>query len=297
MISDLNHADSCGATPLDWAALVTNAVTVLLSWWAFEVPKLFRNGGIRQYWNAISWGCLRLCMPSVAAITAVSSTSDRKAWLKRYYYGLSPDGAEERLTKIQSLKSGLTDALVIVSTVSSLYTLHSTPESQLSGWNSSLWSFPSCPAAIYGIWISLASRTKLTPGWTLGLGLLWACAIGAGVGYAVSQIKGSYAIGTIGCYVAIALPWGYISFLGPLMLVTLVITVFARIGGVAAGALSPDAYFPFCALKGPALAAPYIAMGGITGVLSLFAFFRSLMAVAGGKERRVQQSRGVVVDG
>jgi len=45
--------------------------------------------------------------------------------------------------------------------------------------------------------------------------------------------------------------------------------ILARVSGVAIGALSKDAYFPFCALKSVAFGATYLTMGIVAALLGM----------------------------
>ena len=67
------------------------------------------------------------------------------------------------MTTFQYIKVLITDALSIASTCMSIYKLctsQTMDNLELSGFNGSLYTYPSLPVAVIGLWILVASRTK-----------------------------------------------------------------------------------------------------------------------------------------
>jgi hypothetical protein len=72
-------------------------------------------------------------------------------------------------------------------------------------------------------------------------------------------------------FVQMAFPLGLIFGFGALLMtVALYCSVLSRVGGPAAGAMMPKAYFPLCALQGAPFAVPYLIVGILGALLSVY---------------------------
>lgn len=260
---------SCDASITDWATLVITTISINITWWVLEIPKL-RHGKPKNFIDAVAWQCLRMCFPPVAAIYAIVSTPQHKLWPKRYYKGPQIGEEPEHFKALDFLKCAAVDMITIVSVVLSIHHLYKSPGENASGWNSSLWSFPSFPVTVYGLSIQFAAALQLRRRNALILGLLFAVGAGAGIGYAISQSANPSFKFAVILYGIMSTPLILLFPTLQLTLVLLMIITLMRIGGVAVGALTPEAYFPFCALKGPAFAVPYIVFGAVASLLALY---------------------------
>ncbi len=146
--------DPCGATPLDWAVLVITTFTINISWWALELSTA-RKHGVKAYFEATCWQCLRVCMPCVAGIWAISHNPNlRLRWPRYYYFGPSSHDVDSArpMTTFDSAKVVSVDLFSIAATGMSIYKFCVLPAGyDFSGINTALYLYPSLPVAIIGL--------------------------------------------------------------------------------------------------------------------------------------------------
>ncbi|PPR07454.1 hypothetical protein CVT26_013485 [Gymnopilus dilepis] len=253
----------CDAEALDWAIFSLTIISTNVTWWLFPLPTLFKSG-FKTYAHDVAWECLRLQAPTFAAIRA-SDHPDRSCWQMIYYAGII-----KQPTRFGTLKAFLKDSLIVVSSILSIYKLCSgDPSRDISGLNVSLWMYPSLPVAILGLSISIFSRTQFK-GWVICI-IILSVIVGVATGIAVA-ISRTYGHGievpaTI-LMIYMGIPWW--ALLPPLIIPTIVLATFAKIGGPVVGAVSPGAYFPFCPLRGWGFASPILALGIISAGLAMY---------------------------
>ncbi|KAH7923623.1 hypothetical protein BV22DRAFT_569737 [Leucogyrophana mollusca] len=265
----------CDAQPLDWALLILMVITTHVTWWAMHLPTLWREG-FGPFLHDVAWECTRIHLPSFVGVISVHA-HERQHWHTNYYQGVMGKMTNAGVTKVF-----LKDSLVLVTSILSIYRLCTALQSKssdadLSGLNSSLWNYPSLPTALIGICISIAVKTSLRPSYTFVFTTVVIAIAGTAIVLAThfsdSQQTNVW-IGILVTYLIMALPFSLIAPRSILPVITVTLAAFARVGGPVAGALSPDAYFPYCALKGPAFGAPLLAMGILAGLLALYGFIR-----------------------
>ncbi|KAH8692601.1 hypothetical protein BGW36DRAFT_430357 [Talaromyces proteolyticus] len=277
--------EKCDATALDWASLVITFITVNVTWWLIDIPKTWKFG-FRAYINAISWQCLRISLPSVAAVYAFYHHKETHEMAKIYYHGFHPDSEEQRrpMALMQVMRALVVDSLTIVATCMTIYkachvTTDSIGDPTVSGWNISLWVYPTLPVAIMGFWMLAASYFRIRNPWILLAGgflaLALACVTFTLVLYYLSPLRnGNMWVASLILYIYLALPWSLILPGTPLELLILAMSVMVRAGGVTAGALSSDAYFPFCQLRKKAFGGVYLALGILAALFAIYARFK-----------------------
>jgi hypothetical protein len=151
-------------------------------------------------------------------------------------------------------------------------------ELDMSGLNSTYWAYPSLPVALIGFWLLAASELKLRNIWAILIGgflvLAISCVAFTLVLYYLSPLRqdSTWILPTVE-YILISLPWALIPHLIFQLLVPAV-SVIVRTGGVALGAMTPDAYFPFCKLKGNGFGGTYLAFGVLAAVLAIYGRFK-----------------------
>jgi hypothetical protein len=274
---DSTTTSQCTDSYTDWAGLIVSILAMNVSWWLLDIP-LIRTRGFQHYLKSVAWQCYRLYLPSLAALYALRAAETPQEPPLIYYTGpqsLSDDPTSpRRLSKFRLAKSLLIDAMTIVATGLSIRTATRTPVgTPISGSNSTLWAFPSLPVAIIGLWLLLCSFTGWQRRYILFGGLLVVLAVGLALVLPlalVSPIDRSTSgwFPAILSYVLMALP---IMLYARLLPIGMVIVILARVGGVAIGAMTPGAYFPFCPLKSVAFGAVYIAVGSLGGLLAMIA--------------------------
>lgn len=287
-MSDYYNPDNervCDASTMDWASLIVTFVTVNVTWWLIDIPKIWKFG-FGAYINAISWQCLRVSLPSVAAVYAYYHHKEPHEMAKIYYHGFHPDPEQQRLpmTKMQVARALVVDSLIIAATCMTIYKACNLPTDSagdvtISGWNMSLWVYPSLPVAIIGFWMMAASQLRVRNPWILsGVGFIaiaLACVTFSLVLYYVSPLRqGSMWVASLILYIYLALPWSLILPSIALELLIIAMSVMVRAGGVVAGALSKDAYFPFCSLRGGAFGGVYLAIGILAALFAIYARFK-----------------------
>ena len=282
----MDPTTQCTTSTLEWAGLIITIISMNVSWWLFDIPLLWKHG-IKQYIYSVTWQCFRLYMPSMAAIYAISMAGSPEENASIYYTGPFHEGpdsatpssnAEHKtsrgLTRFQFTKALVIDSLSVVSAGLSINNaIHTSAGAELSGFNSSLWSYPSLPVAAIGLWLLFSSKLRWSRAWTVWLGLLFVVAVGAALALPLALRSpaakaGNLWIAAVICYVYMGLP---VAALGgaALTLLCIALALLIRVGGITAGALSTMAYFPFCQLKNEAFGVIYLVVGCIGAVLAL----------------------------
>lgn len=269
----------CTSSSVEWAGLVVSVISINVSWWLFDIPLLWQHG-IKRYLESVAWQCYRLHMPAVVAIYALRKATTRQEGPRIYYTGLfhDPDTpSDEGLSKFQYGKALLIDLLTVVATGVTMSTaIHTPANSDISGTNSSLWSFPSLPVAVHGLWILLCSRLDWPRRRTTLLGILVVLVVGAALilplalASPVERATSVWFPALLG-YLVMALP---ILICPPFVLIGTALVVIDRVGGLALGAISPIAYFPFCQIKGDAFGVTYLVVGAIGGIMAIGGWLR-----------------------
>jgi hypothetical protein len=285
-MSDYTPAgEKCDASTMDWASLVVTFITVNVTWWLIDIPKIWKFG-FGAYINAISWQCLRISLPSVAAVYAYYHHKEPHEMAKIYYHGFHPDPEQQRLpmTRMQVARALVVDSLIVAATCMTIYkactlTTDSSGDSTISGWNTSLWVYPTLPVAIIGFWMLAASQFRIRNPWILFsvgfIAIALVCLTFSLVLYYVSPLRhGNMWVASLILYIYLALPWSLILPSLGLELLLLAMSVMVRAGGVAAGALSSDAYFPFCQLRNGAFGGVYLALGILAALFAIYGRFK-----------------------
>ncbi|KAF9528759.1 hypothetical protein CPB83DRAFT_894003 [Crepidotus variabilis] len=266
------RAQCDNSTDLDLALFILTIISTHVTWWLLSLPTLYKHG-FKTYMHDVAWECLRLHQPSFIAFRACFG-EDRKYWQANYY-----SGVRRPTDNLKDLgKAVLKDGLIVVSTCLSLSKLANRgSNADLSGLNSSLWNYPSLPVAIYGLSITIFSKipptSRLRPWHMFFITTLVIIIIATAVALAMA-----YTVGRgiwIGCTILIlfmALPlWGIHPKLG---FMTAILAAVARTAGPIFGALSPNAYFPFCELRGWAFAGPLLAFTILALLMALYGIFQ-----------------------
>ncbi|KAF8163810.1 hypothetical protein B0H34DRAFT_697049 [Crassisporium funariophilum] len=258
-----NKVDQCNTEPLDWALFILTIISTHVTWWLLPLPRLYTHG-FRTYIHDVSWDCLRLQAPSYVAYLACGG-QERANWQTCYYTGI-----KKPTTRFGDIKAFVKDSLVVVSTCLALYRLCAGgSDKDLSGLNSSLWMYPSLPVAIYGLFISIFARTQVKL-WIVAvssLTFLILLAIAIALIIAFTYGRGIWIPCTM-LMLFMTLPTWAIA--PKLLAMAIFFSTFARIGGMVIGAVSPGAYFPFCALRGWGFAGPVLALALIALILGVY---------------------------
>ncbi|KDR77769.1 hypothetical protein GALMADRAFT_155537 [Galerina marginata CBS 339.88] len=255
----------CDAKALDWALFAFTIISTHVTWWLLPLPTLFTRG-FRIYIHDVAWESLRLQVPSFVAYQSCFK-QERSHWQMCYFSGVASPS-----TRLRDLKAIFKDSFIVVSTVLALYRLSKggKADKDLSGINSSLWNYPSLPVAIFGLSISIFSRTKVK-GWIISLLTITIIVIiGAAIAVVIALTygHGMWVWSTV-LMIYMGLPlW---AFVPRLIVLSAILSALARMGGPIIGAVSPNAYFPFCALRGWGFAGPLLALGIVNCFLGLYA--------------------------
>jgi hypothetical protein len=283
----VDQSNDCSAKALDWALLILNILTTHVLWWAIHVPVLIREGFV-QFYKDVSWECLRLHQPGYVGLVSCL-TSPQEHWQARYFTGRT----NELSVFKKYFKPFVTDTLLIASSILSIYRLCTglRQNEDLSGLNSSLWSYPSLPVAITGLWIVIVSRTKLRKRWVFLGHLLVISLIGTAIALVVhfnDPYRTSLWYPALVIFVCMSIPIGIFDIRLAMLLIAL--AALARAGGPIFGATSNTAYFPFCKLRGMKFAAPLIVFTVIAALLALVALITKLPELnAAIREERVKR--------
>ncbi|GLB35684.1 hypothetical protein LshimejAT787_0212490 [Lyophyllum shimeji] len=269
---NVDQTADCGPSSLDWAILVLTVITTHVTWWATHIPTIFREG-IRTYLEDVAWECLRFHEPGYVGLVS-SMIAPREEWQAKYYTGRTKE-----LSKFKKYVSPfIIDSSLVVSSILSVYRLcNGLRQGQdLSGWNSSLWCYPSLPVALTGIWIVIASRLQLRVRFVLLGQLLMIAGIGAAIALAVHYNDPGRTNIWIGSTVIFAVMGTPLAIIVPqLSFMVIVLAAVGRSVGPIAGALSTDAYFPFCALRGTRFGAPLITFTVLACLFAMYGMVRT----------------------
>jgi len=96
-------------------------------------------------------------LPSCVIVVACLQDGRREHWQALYY-----NRVWEKLPTFACAKGLIIDTLSVISSVIAIYRLYSGQSVSISGLNSGLWSYPSLPGTIFGIWLWVASRMRMT---------------------------------------------------------------------------------------------------------------------------------------
>jgi len=277
-----HKSESCDTSIFDWVALAITIIYVHITWWLFDIPKLWKHG-MRSFLDAICWQCLRISMPSVAGIYAVYHAIELDDLPKIYYYGFDPNDERQPMTPFEYIKALITDTLSVIATCVTIYqACHFKPnrngEIDASGWNSKYWAYPTLPVSLIGFWLLAVPRLKLGNIWLILTGgffvLTIPCVAFTLVLYYLSPSRdgGIWFMATFE-YLYLSLPLAFFPHVAFQLLVP-ALSVFARTGGVAAGALSEDASFPFCQLRNKPFGWTYLSFGILAALLAIYGRFK-----------------------
>lgn len=272
---------TCGASARDWASLMLTIFAVNVSWWLLYIPTIWQRG-TRQYFNKVLWQCLRTNLPSVAAMVALKLGEDRTKWPSLYYYGPSdpdadPETGVKPIDRLRSFKVAFADTAVIVGTIMTIVQYCQMDEdSDVSGLNSSMFLFPSLPAALFGLLFVVGSRLSFRRRYIILLGVLVLGVVLAAfvlvMRFASARDDNLFYIAMF-LYLYMTLPFCIFQY----WLMDIFQTFFAvgaRILGVVAGAMSEKAYFPYCELKNDVFGGIYLGVGLLGGFFALFAKYK-----------------------
>ncbi|KAF8507909.1 hypothetical protein BU17DRAFT_57103 [Hysterangium stoloniferum] len=257
----------CETDALDWGIFVLTMINLNVTWWLFHLPALFREG-FKCYLHDVAWECLRVHLPSRAALTSTWK-QEHKYWHMCYYSGIHKEA-----TLGGYIKDFVKDSFIFVTTCLSIYRLCRGGSTQdVSGLNSSLWMYPSLPVAVYGVWITIAAWMRVKRWVLYTVGLLILSIILTAMALTINFLyRNNIWIGSTLAIVFMAFPLFLISH--RFILFGVAFGSFARIGGPLAGALNSGAYFPFCSARGWGFAGPVMALGIVSALLALFASIR-----------------------
>jgi hypothetical protein len=288
---------ACTHSSLEWAGLIISIVAINVSWWLFDVPLIWKHSW-KHYLNSVMWQCFRLYMPGIAAIYAIRMATSCEEQPFIYYTGTTHDASStdqpSRLSKFKYTKALLTDSVTIVATGITLSTaVHSPVGTNISGFNSSLRSYPSLPVAVWGLWLILCSHLRWKSGWAKWAGFLVVICVGLALALplALASPEGrssSIWFPALIGYIIMGLPILAYSF--RVAVVAEMFVVIIRVGGIGIGACTPMAYFPFCQLKGKAFGVTYLLVGSIGGLIALCGLFNYLYRIL--NENRQSPSQG-----
>ncbi|KAL1956131.1 hypothetical protein VTO42DRAFT_7566 [Malbranchea cinnamomea] len=88
----------CDPSAFEWTILAFIIVCVSLSWWVYEIPTIFRRGGIRQFILRLSWQAIRVHSPVYVAHCVLTHRHDPGDWAVMYYFGADFLGREHSET-------------------------------------------------------------------------------------------------------------------------------------------------------------------------------------------------------
>ncbi|PPR07453.1 hypothetical protein CVT26_013486 [Gymnopilus dilepis] len=255
--------NDCDAKALDWALFILTIISTYVTWWLFPLPTLFRLG-FRAYLHDVSWESLRLLVPSMTAFKAIAQ--DRTHWQMSYYSGVAKPS-----TRLQDLKAFLKDSIIIVSTILAIYRLckGGKADQNLSGLNSSLWNYPSLPVAVLGLCVSIFARIQVRNWIMYVVTLIIIFTIGGAMAAIIAVTFGhGIWISPLFILIYMALPLWKLS--PKLFVASIVASAGARMMGPIVGAVSPEAYFPFCPLRGWKFSGPLLGIGIVNCILAFY---------------------------
>ncbi|EEH43086.1 uncharacterized protein PADG_07906 [Paracoccidioides brasiliensis Pb18] len=260
--------------PLDWGGFITTVISVNTFWWIWDIPLIWQRG-FRAYIDAITWECVRLYMPSVAAAFAIYHTSDRARWPKLYYFGGRDEALTESMTDAEVMRIVVTDSLNVTATVLTLSQLFIKGSDML--FNTALWAFPSLQVSLIGIWIVGSSYTIKRPRQHIFMGgavlilLIGSCTGVILMSSTVTKIQ-AWLPATM-LFIFMATP--FCLYLSEILITSVVlVAIMGRVGGLAFTALLPGYFVPSPYIKHPVFGTAYLVMGIAGGILAVYGRFR-----------------------
>lgn len=141
---------------------------------------------------------------------------------------------------------------------------------------STVFIFPTLPVALYGLLFLIGSRLRLRRRYIILLGISVLAAVLIALTlvmrFASSSDRGLW-IPSMILYLYMTLSLAALQH--PLLIVCQIVLVTgARIVGIAAGAMSDRAYFPYCELKNDVFGGFYLAVGLLGGLLAFCAKYK-----------------------
>lgn len=266
----------CDADSVDWATLVLMFIGINMSWWLADLPKLWQQG-VRAYFDAVIWQCLRVSLPSVVGIFSVYHAIDSNDIPRIYYRGFYHQ-QERKPTGSGFPVAVISDGMVMVAVFMAIYkactrTVPDGDPASISGWNV-VWLYPTLPAAVIGLCLFGATALNLQKKWVIilstALVLVVVCVVVSLILYYVSVMSGSKAwvFGAV-IYLIYCLPLALIRVIA-FQLVATGWTVLIRVGFLGIGILSERGYFPFCEVRYRAFGGIYIGLGVLAVVIAMY---------------------------
>ncbi|KAL2124943.1 hypothetical protein VTJ04DRAFT_1308 [Mycothermus thermophilus] len=88
-----DHPENCETvSPLGWASLIFTIFTIQVMWWASDIHLLFKprdkGGGLRAYFDAVVWACIRATSPMSAGAIALHCGDGPAHGARIYYQGV-----------------------------------------------------------------------------------------------------------------------------------------------------------------------------------------------------------------
>ena len=264
---------NCTASSLDWASLILTMLAVNVNWWLFHIPLIWQKG-FKAYSDKVMWQCVRSCIPAFAAVAVLKQAgTDKTLWPSIYYLGPEGEYAEwpQKMTRFKYAKALVTDTKILIATIMSVVQFcQMSPDGDFSGLNSSTWTFPALPMALYGILFLIGSRLPMRRRYII-IGGIFVLAV---VLVALVLTMRFGASSDRGLWYPAMMMFLYSTI--PVALVPSILGVMVilygglnRVLGVAIGAMSERAYFPYCQLKNDTFGGIYLGFGLLAGVLAL----------------------------
>ncbi|KXX78111.1 hypothetical protein MMYC01_205098 [Madurella mycetomatis] len=271
----LNPATCDTITPLTWASLVVTFFAIQLSWWIFDIPLLWKKGGVGAFITAISWACVRSHTPCSAGIIAAVKGRDASEFARVYYLGkprLAMVPPQWTARKYWSCLGA--DLASVAATAMTLYQACTLSEHDPRRFGMSLWMYPSLPVALMGLCLLAGEhffpRTKKGNWWLLAMTV--SVQILAGVGIAVllwwfdSTERDMWYLSII-FYSIMLVPVVLIRQAGSFLILG---SWTSRVGGVSFAALNHySGGQPYCKLQGVGFAVVYMVLGAIAAILGV----------------------------
>lgn len=190
MFSDKSPEDNgdCGIGFSYTFTLVLSIVNVGIVWWALPLILNFKRPQFIT--RAIAWSALMATQPGAAAYFAIKASRTPEERLRLYYNGMPIHGAKadsddpENPTKMPwymvSFHVVIEAGVAMYPALSAAF-LRWTCETESNDVKPivMLWLYPSVPAAVFGLWITLdAKLLRLSKGWSI----FWAYVMILGIG-------------------------------------------------------------------------------------------------------------------
>ncbi|KAJ1559951.1 hypothetical protein HK096_010555 [Nowakowskiella sp. JEL0078] len=215
--------------------------------------------GFRKFFNEVSWNALRIHLPGCAGLIATIDKQER--WVANYYSPLT-----EQFTKVQLMKSLMTDLFLIINTGLTLnktctILMDTSKKVDLSGLNSIYYSYTSLSTAVVGLCIIAAVQMKLTPTFAYLFAFIVVSIVGAGL----AILLYAFDLHNTGIYIISSIVFGFMTlsaifalFLYQILPIVLILISFQRSGSLIVSPVSPYAFFPYCQLRTWAFAGPML---------------------------------------